>query len=221
MAEGGANFESFMGAPQGAEKAQETQEQFQERQRQAAAAAQKAKAEEKKAKAQDDALARLISQFLKNGKRSAHFLLLARLLARNIPSDFLLATIALIEPSIEEYITEKLEHLPPAKNLQKSEGGVFPPAVKAAIDRWTNGISLIARSEARRLVQTALDSDDVPTSGLTQLFVLVLREYLEANHSDAIPAKNLRAFAELFWQKLFTDLKKLAGDEHRLSDGVK
>ena len=48
MAEGGASFESFSGAPMGAEKAQESHDQFQERHQQNQAAIKQIKKEEKK-----------------------------------------------------------------------------------------------------------------------------------------------------------------------------
>jgi len=216
MPEGGNNFESFSGAPQGAEKQQESQEKWQERQRKNSQAAAKQKQQEKRAKSQDDALAKLIATFLQNGNRSAHFLLIARLLSRNIPSDFILATIALIEPAVKNYIRDKLKALPAPKTTTKQKS-IFPIEVKNAIDEWTNGIAVIAHTEPRRLIRTALDADNVPTSGLTQLFVLVLREHLEENHTEPVATKNLRAFGELYWQKLFSDLQKLTGEEHRLA----
>jgi len=219
MAEGGGNLESFMGAPAGSEKAQESAEQFSEQQRRNAAAAAQQKRDEGAARAQDDVLGRLIVHWLQQSERQAHFLLISRLLAKNIPSDFLLAILVLIEPSVRDYITEKLQHLPAPKESGKSSDGAFPPAVKTAIDQWTNGISLIARSEARRLQQAATEADGAPNAGLTQLFVLVLREYLEAQ-TITMPTDNIRAFGELFWGKLFGDLQKLAGGDFRLGEGV-
>ena len=216
MTEGGAGLESFAGAPGGQEMTKEQHEQFQEQYRQNQAAAKQVRAEEKKAKQQDDMLAGLISQFLKNGNRGAHFLLIARLLAKNIPSDLILALISLIEPAAQIVIKEKLAQLPKAETSSDKKGGIFPAKVKANIDLWTNGINAIAVHEARRLVKTAIEPDGNHNPGLTQLFTLVLREFLENYNVKDIPTKNINAFGDLFFQRVFAQLKKMTGDEYQI-----
>ena len=112
MPEGGNNIESFSGAPQGSEKTQESQEKFSERYRQNQAAIKKGKKDEKKKHDQDESLAAIIVQFLHQTGHTALFLLISRLVARNIPSDLILAIISLIYHPAAKVIQDKMLALP-------------------------------------------------------------------------------------------------------------
>jgi hypothetical protein len=149
MSEGGQNFESFAGAQPGAEKAQETQEQFQERYRQAQATIKQIKKEESKKKKQDDSLAKVIVQFLGEENRTAYFLIISRLVAINIPSDFILSLLALIykpaAEAIDHYIPES--NTPSSSDAQQKSTALFSPKEKEKIDFWMQGIMIITEAE--------------------------------------------------------------------------
>lgn len=214
MPEGGNNFESFDGAPGGQEATRESQEKFSEQYRQNQAAIKKIRRDEAKKHAQDDSLATIIVAFLNDPGKSAFFVLVSRLVARNIPSDLILALISLIHAPAAEKIDERLLALPPSKTLSDTgKESPFSPEVKAQIDSWTNTIARICNAEARRILDTASEADERPTTGLTQLFAVALRDYLEMKHDSEVPFENLKSFGDAFFQKVFVDLKKIAGEK--------
>jgi len=211
------DFESFAGAPTGKETAGESQEKFSERYRQNQAAIKKIRRDEKKKKAQDDSLAAIISAFLQQKSKSGFFILISRLVAKNVPSDLILAILALDYAPAAEKIDEKLRAMPPENLPAKAEkNGLFSPATKAEIDAWTNTIARICRAEAKKIWDTARDPDGAPSGGLTQLFAMTLRDFLDKNHGDDLSFENLKKFGNAFFQKVFSDLKKIIGDQFLL-----
>ncbi len=222
MAEGeyNPNFDAYPGAAPGTEKAKETDEQFQERHRQAQAAVKKIRQEEQKKKAQDNSLAKVITAFLGDASRTPYFILISRLVSRNIPSDIILAIIALIYDPAAEEIDAKLLLLPNgAPELEaRGEHALFTPEEKRKIDAWTNGILRISQIEPRRVLQTCREIDGQPNKGLIQLFAMVLREFLESGEHDEIEIENLQAFGETFFGTVFADFEQMQGEEFLLEE---
>lgn len=210
MSEGGQNLESFAGAQPGAEKAQETQEQFQERYAQAQTAIQQVKKEEAKKKHQDDSLAQIIVQFLHQENQTAFFLLISRLVSKNIPSDFILSILALIYEPAAEAINHRLSGADKSSLPEKSEKStaLFTPREKEKIDFWMQGIMNIAELEKKRLCHTALTPEKEINEGVLRLFALVLRDFLEHMHHEGVQLQNLEAFGEAFFQKIAHALAK-------------
>lgn len=220
MAEGefNPNFDAYPGAAPGSEKVKETDEQFQERYRQAQAAVKKIRQEEQKKKAQDDSLAKVITKFLGDEGRTPYFILISRLVARDIPSDLILAVIALIYTPAADEIDHKLLQLPAAEPQEqhKEKHALFSIEEKKKIDAWTNGIMRIAQTEPRRVLQTAREVDGQPNRDLIQLFAMVLREFLESGDHGELEIKNLQAFGETFFGTVMTSLQNESGTEYQL-----
>ncbi len=222
MAEGESNpnFDAFPGSASGSEKVRETDEQFQERYRQAQAAVKKIRQEEQKKKAQDNSLATIITAFLQDGNRTAFFILITRLSARDIPSDLILAVIALVFAPAAEQIDHKLLLLPEAKPEESSreKHALFSDVEKQRIDAWTNGILRIARTEPQQILVTAREIDGEPNRSLVQLFALVLREFLETGEHGDLEIENLQAFGETFFGTVMADLEQQVGEEYLLEE---
>lgn len=221
MMEGGANFESFTGAPGGQEATKESQEKFQEQYRKQQAAAKKAKKEEGKKKQQDNSLASIILQFLGQTGRTGLFILISRLVSRNIPSDVILAIIALVHAPAQLEIQEKILTLPaPPDEISRDENsGNSAGASKTYIDIWTKNIATVCYNNPRTILKSALDPGDIPTPGLTQLYATVLREYLENNTNAPVVLENLVHFADAFFKKIFIKLREMVGEEYILEGG--
>lgn len=218
---GGAGFESFSGSPQGKEKAAEGQEQFSERYRKNQQAIKRIQQEEGKKKQQDDSLAHIIVAFLQQSgtSQSGYFILISRLIARNIPSDIILAILALVYHPAKQTIEDKLLALPAPKDAQApGKQGLFSAKMKQSIDSWTNSIVLISVPEARRILLTAQEPDETPNPGLTQLFTIVLRDFLEKEHEN-LEFEKLQAFGKAFFLKLFETLRKHSEKELQLESG--
>lgn len=224
MAEGDSspNFDAFPGAAPGAEAARESQEQFAERYRQAQAAIKKIQQEEQRKKAQDTSLAGVISAFLQDPKRTPFFLLIARLVAQNLPSDLILALIALIHKPAADEIDTKLLALPRgqsnAMTVKKAPDAAFSPDEKNEIDAWTNGIMRIAKTEPQRVLGAAREPSGIADPELVGLFALVLREFLESRGHTEIEMENLTAFGMAFFGRVFDELDKLAGETFLLEE---
>lgn len=220
MAEEGFGFES-LGAQSAPEQAGESLEQFSERYHQAQAAIAQIRKEESKKKAQDNSLAGIIAAFLQQKGRTPFFLLIARLSARNVPSDLILALLALIFPPAAEAIGKKRteEELEQFPQVVSEKEHIFSPREKQRIDFWTNTIANIARQEARRILHTATLPDDTPVPELVQLFSLVLRESLESSGKEDMPLDTYSAFGRAFFENVFTSLRSLVGDERLLVEG--
>lgn len=210
MADGGTNFESFSGAPTGQETAQESQEQFRERYRQAQAAIKQIQKDEGKKKQQDDSLAQIIVQFLGEKNRTALFLLISRLVARNIPSDFILALIALIHAPAASAVEQKMLENPHTSTqaLEKKENRMFTADQKKRIDAWTNSIISLSTAESRKIIHTAVEPTGEIAAEAVQIFALVLREYLETLGDKGVHLENITAFATAFFATFVKIMKK-------------
>ncbi|QQS59869.1 hypothetical protein IPN35_03300 [Candidatus Peregrinibacteria bacterium] len=220
MAEEGFGFES-LGAQSAPEQSGESMEQFSERYHQTQAAIAQIRKEESQKRAHDTSLAHIITQFLHQKGRTPFFLLIARLSARNIPSDLILSILALIFPPAAEAIGQKLNaeemHALSAPSSEKEH--IFSPKEKKEIDFWTNAIAGIARKEPRRILRTAILPDASPVPELVQIFALILREFLEKNGQQNMPLDYFSAFGKVFFENIFSSLSSLVGKEHLLSEG--
>ncbi len=206
MSEGNSHHESLYGAPQTGEQASETQEQFSERYKKAQAAIKQIQKEETRKKQDDDALAKLIVQFLGQGK-TVYFLLISRLIAKNIPSDFILSIIALVYVPAKQVISKKIiEHQLQSSDVNQEESSaLFQPEEKQEIDIWTANIMSISKKESKRILKTCTDSGQMCDEGI-RLFSEILREYLENFNHENLRMDNLQSFGKAFFQKVILHL---------------
>lgn len=103
-----------------------------------AAAIKQLKKEEKKSKRKDDAVVRIIIQFLQNKKNSHLFVLISRLIARNCPSIFVLSVLSLVN---EEALTEVERYLEEQYNQSPKEASQAGLALlSTALDDSTNAL---------------------------------------------------------------------------------
>jgi hypothetical protein len=225
MSEGSQNFESFSGAPGRKEKVTESFEQFSEQYRKTRAAIKQIKEIEDQKKQRDTSLAGIIVQFLQQKDKTAFFLLLSRLTACNIPSDFLLALLALIFRPAFESVYEKVQKEVPQEldETMKTKNSLFHPEEKKQIDLWMKNIVHIAHKEQVSLLRTALDAKQEVNGGLVRLFAMVLRDFLESLSHENIRMESLEIFGKGFLEKVFQkiakDIPSLQGD--RFSGGPK
>ncbi len=195
-------FELFGASPQGKEKTGESQEKFQERYRQAQSAIQQVKKEEKKKKQDDDLLADIVIQFLNEPQHTKHFLLISRLVARNMPSDIIIAIIALIFEPARVHIEQKFGES--NLKLEAPKEANFSDSAKTAINSWLGGINNVATVEPHRILETGLDHEQKIYFGLVQFTTICLQEFLENQKNEEINFDNIQNFCSAFWQNLFT-----------------
>jgi len=215
------NLESFFGIPNGKEKTTESDEKFSERYHQSQAAAKKVKQEESKKKKKDNSLAKIIATFLNQKGRSGYFLLISRLVAANLPSDFLLSILSPIFPQAAEKILQNLEQLPPGDYQKMTDKkSDLSPEIKLFLNSWTNDIFRIAASSAEKILQNGRDSEKKPIFGITELFAIVLQEYLEEKNVSSQELQNfqnLRIISGGIFENMFIKLEKIAPEKKLIS----
>ncbi|MFW6283130.1 MAG: hypothetical protein ACOC1P_03715 [Minisyncoccales bacterium] len=204
MAEGFENFDG-LGPSQGREKAKESDEKFQERYRKQQAAVKKIRKQEANKKQDDDTLAKIIVDFLHDPSYTKHFLLISRLVAENLPSDLILAIIALIYEPARQHIETKFGD----KMLQLESPDTAQDYGKAnlRIDDWVNKIFIVGSAEPHQVIETCLDYEQKIKPQLIQFSALVLRDYLEKFQKKETDFQNITNFSISYWRKLLGQLK--------------
>lgn len=182
------DFELF-GAPAAKESSEAGDEQFREEMRQTQAAVKQLQKEEGKAKAQDNNLAGIIVQFLGQPQNTDLFLLISRVVAQNVPSEFILALISLIDEAAHQEVTSyltagKLTNPIDATALAinpKTEFSSLPPEHKGVIDAWVKQLNESALHKPHRMLETAIQRRPEPmlSEPLVQLGAFILRRYME------------------------------------------
>ena len=103
--------ESFTPGEEGSGVSEAAREQASQRFAASQQAAQQQQKDEKKAKKRDDGVAQVILQFLTDTQKTHLAILIARLVARDCPSPFILAVLSLINhrcaETVEEYLKER------------------------------------------------------------------------------------------------------------------
>lgn len=182
------DFELF-NAPAAKESSEQSDEQFREEMRQTQAAVKQLQKEEGQAKAQDNNLAGIIVQFLGQPQNTDLFLLISRMVAQNVPSEFILAMISLIDEAAHQEVTSYLTAGKLTNPIEstaltihpKTEFTSLPPEHKGVIDAWVKQLNESALHKPHRILETLIQRR--PTTALAeapvQLGAFILRRYME------------------------------------------
>lgn len=197
----------------GAESTQEAIERFREQSKKSATQAKKDQKQEKKKKDQEDVLSNIILQFLKNKKYSGFFLLISRILSKNVPADFILSLLALIHQESAKILDAKkipLKKAPPQKTT-------FPPEIMKPLSSWTTLIFSVSSANPHKILETVLDHEWKLDNNLVQLFSLILKEFFAFKKFDT-PFENIQNFSKTFLQNLANDLEKQVQNQPKLGE---
>jgi len=203
MVLGGSESAGDGGKEGGSEAAKEAAEKVREQKAKAAAQAKRDQQNERRKKSEDNTLAQIILQFLKNPRYSGFFLLIARALSKNIPSDFLLAILALIHKDSAQILHEKNI---PRRNPPKPHSSAFPPELSAPLAEWTILMYSVSTAEPHRVLETILDENWELDANTVQLCALVVREFFFFKKFET-PFPHIQQFSENFLKTLATDLE--------------
>ena len=173
------NLDSWSAAPQLSEKAQE---QAQKKIKDWVKAIKKIKAEEKKAKVFDDSLWVVIKQFLEDWDKDFLISLIANLVEKNVPSDFILSIILPIsEIAREKTISKVQESWINNLWLQIQTSDDF----RKKIAEWIDLIYSVAILEKEWVLNSIIDHNSwKPIPGLDKLFLEVLRILLSFQNQE-------------------------------------
>jgi hypothetical protein len=149
-------------------------------------ALQQIRKEEKKARKRDDNVAHVILQFLTDEQRTHLATLIARLVAINCPSHFILAILSLINQPCAEAVMEYLRELNPdaAEAAASMDTSVIPStqldatANKAMAD-WIGRIDGVLMIDAPNVLRAIVIEENNIDGTVLQLTTFVLQEFLE------------------------------------------
>lgn len=233
-----SDSEIFSGVGPAKEGHEQSFEQFQEDQKRTQQALAQLWKEEGKAKAQDNQLAQIIVQFLNDPQNTHLFLLIARVVSQNIPSEFIIAIVSLIDARAER-ATEFLLSAPTggttgqtgASAIQQRSLTVYhpaslssiPPELKGRIDQWTQKINRVALNMPHETLATVMEKPHDASGGrrlssvVLQLCSVVLRDFLKKHdihpEFEAIYELMQTILVEIMKnvESLLADQKQLAG----------
>ena len=201
-----------IGAPgEGGGKAPEAlSEEARQRFTAAAAAMQAIRREEKRSRKRDDRVARTIIQFL-NDDRYAHlFVLIARLVARDCPSVFILAILSLISDDsrsvVQDYLKDqgqKTDVETVSDSLRLTKGGELDAASHARIVEWITRMQMVLALETVPILTKLLVDDRNIDGTVLQLTTFVLQDFFSGGSKRKIPFEKLHAFTASVLQTVF------------------
>jgi len=203
--------EDVDGVSGGAEITSEQLEKYRERAKKTAAQARQDRKQEKKKKRQEDVLSHIIIQFLKTPKYSGFFILISKSLAKNIPSDFLLALLSLIHKDSLAAVNTK--DIP--KGLSKPQKSPFPKEILNPMSHWTTLLSSVASSEPHKVLETILDNEWKVDENITQLMSLVIREFFVFKKFKT-EFSNISIFSKVFLTNLSDILQKQISNQNKI-----
>lgn len=174
----------------------------------AQAAAQQARREERKAKKRDDGVAQAIMQFLTDQQRTHLATLIARIVARDCPSPFILAVLSLINApcahAIDEWLKERNVSVPDDADApqQPSVNATLDADATAAMGRWILRLELSLALESPAILDALLLDDSNIDGTLLQLTTFVLQDFLR-ERKQTITFEQTQAIAVRILQSLF------------------
>jgi hypothetical protein len=228
MSDDSGDFELFKG-PAAKEKDEKSDEKFREEMAKAQAALQNLQQEEGQARTYDQSLAAIIVQFLSQPQNTDLFLLISRVVALNLPSEFVIAVLSLIDKKAHQ---EVLRYLSEAKKAEGSSRHsshaalvirheanfqTLPLEHKRIIESWVANMALVAGKGPHRILETlVIPGPDKRISPLVvQLSSFILRNYL-AEHQLAVAYETLREFMERVFVELVSKLAKHVHEQKAL-----
>ena len=210
MSESGAPSESWAPGEESSGVSEAAREQAAQRfaaSQQAAAQQQK---DEKKAKKRDDSIAQVILQFLTDTQKTHLATLIARLVARDCPTTFILAILSLINDrcatAVDEYLREKDIAMPAPQDIDRSvvpSGGSLTEEANALLATWIMRMDLAMRADEDIVLKTLIVDDHNIDGTILQLTTFVLQDFLQSHDKNAA-FENLQTLAASILQSIFT-----------------
>lgn len=198
-------FESSAPSEDGGNAAEGLSEQAKAKFAASQAAAQQIKKEEKKAKKKDDGVAQVILQFLTDDQRTHLATLIARLVAINCPSPFILSILSLINDDcrkvVEEYLKEQGSEEADESTLP-AVGGTDLANDNKAFAMWIVRMQQVLASDSHKIIHALLVEDGNIDGTVLQVTAFVLQDYLEESGKkpafDEVQALSINILQSVF-----------------------
>lgn len=233
MSESG-DFELFS-APAAKEQDEKSDEQFRDEMKRAQQQLAQLQKEEGQVRASDNDLAQIIVQFLSQPGNTDLFLLISRTVAQNIPSELILAIIALVDKNaskeIEGYLKAPEGERAEITALTVADNRNFhslSPEQKKSVDNWISNIVQVAISKPHRTLESLIvkkRSDNPADNGklihevspsIVQLSAFILRNYLK-EQGVSFEFDDLHEFMQTVFVKLIKNLGEIVEGQKQIS----
>jgi len=192
---------------------EKAQEQFKEKRKKAQAAIKKIHKEEAKKKIYDYTLSSIIVQMLNAGGFDEIIVCLSELIEKNVPSDFLLTILSLINKEAARYIykqhsTDLIPRPLFNKEIIERNHDLFNQAIREEIKKWGDLIIKIAFKDIEKILETIIETETWTLNiHLPKLCALVLEKFLEEK-KDKKEFAELIQFVEKFLNTLLAKLQE-------------
>lgn len=208
-----SDFGDFeLGPPQeGGEAATEgLSEEAKQRFAAAAAAMQQLRRDEKRAKKKDDQVAKTILQFLNDDQYAHLFKLIARLVARNCPSIFVLAILSLINEgclkAVKEYFEEHQEkgaEQTVDESMQLIDGKDLHEHTNRELVEWITRLQMVLSHEAEAILDSLLVDEKHLDGAVLQLTIFVLQEFFKTREKRDLLCEKAQPLTASILQVVF------------------
>lgn len=201
--------ESFAPGEDGGGVSEVAREQAAQRFAASQQAGQQQQKDEKKAKKRDDGVAQVIVQFLTDTQKTHLAVLIARLVARDCPSPFILAVLSLINTRCAETVEEYLKEKGIDVTAQTIDQSIIPTETALTIEanermaRWFVRMEITLQSNPDAIINALIIDDRNIDGTILQLTSFVLQEFL-TEQGKTIPFEQLQTLAAGVLQSLFT-----------------
>lgn len=189
------------------------------------AALQQIQREERKVKRRDDSVASVILQYLTDEQRKHLSTLIARLVALNCPSSFILALLSLINErcleASKEYLREAsgggegTEPAFPTSALLPLEERYLASNKSAKLSDWLSTLHVTLSLDALKVIEALFIEAGKMEGSVLQLTAFVLQEFLRSQRKD-VPLKTLQPLAASILQSLF---EPFVAERQKLPEG--
>jgi hypothetical protein len=198
----------MMGPGEGGSSAPEQlSEEAKQRFAAAARAMQQIQREEKRARKRDDQVARTIMQFLGQDEYMHLFQLIAKLVARDCPSIFILAVISLIHKgcreAVEEYLQDARKDIDLSDNRDMSiTSANLPEDMNKILIIWISRLQLVVSLDPTTIIDKLLVDEHNLDGTILQLSSFVVNEFF-SSYQRSIPFESLQSLTASILQTVF------------------
>lgn len=163
------------------------------------------RAQSQKAQKRDQSVANAIIAFLTDTQRQHLATLIARIVARDCPSPFLLAILSLInQQCLEQYLTfARDQQLPDVEATRELTLPNLPDEQVRELADWVVRVEQALGHDPQRIIQSLLEDADNFDPTLLQLTTFVLEEFLR-KQSKTAEFEKLQPLAAMILQTVFS-----------------
>jgi hypothetical protein len=196
----GGPAESFTPDEGGGSGGEQLSEEARARFTAAAAGSQQQRKDEKKRKGRDDSIAQTILQFLTDQQKAHLSILIARLVARDCPSPFLLALLSLISESclnaVHLYLADAAGETAESgvrEQLQIVKGSPLDDSTQSEIAEWVARLQLVLSLDSATIMRALMLDDRNMDGTVLQLSSFIMQEFLHSKKRE-MPFEKLQTF---------------------------